>query len=382
MKDADMIKLKLKKLDELVGKEVLDFIYEIYDSETSAFYYTKSGSLDKELLPDIEATYFVLELLDFGGIFKDGYPEFFRERLVPWIKEKQSDADGYFYLPQWGKTSGSRRDRDLNFALETLERFGEKPLYKTPHERFGDASLSKELPEYLKSEAGLLSWLDSMSFDNASIWATGNAISCAKQQIESAGLLDLARSYVLERQNKDTGLFGDGFNFMNSNGTMKLSYLFDESCPFPNLENAIASIIEIIKKTEIPEEVAITFIWNPFVAMNALKASYKNPPEKVTELIYENADALIDFAYNNAKLFKRSDGGFSEYPKRGLGVIQGNAPIGDGSLASDMDGTVIASPRIRDSLYELFGVENTKDYYVDCKDEFIERLKNKPPIIK
>ena len=381
MKDADMIKLKLKKLDELVGKEVLDFIYEIYDSETSAFYYTKSGSLDKELLPDIEATYFVLELLDFGGIFKDGYPEFFRERLVPWIKEKQSDADGYFYLPQWGKTSGSRRDRDLNFALETLERFGEKPLYKTPHERFGDASLSKELPEYLKSEAGLLSWLDSMSFDNASIWATGNAISCAKQQIESAGLLDLARSYVLERQNKDTGLFGDGFNFMNSNGTMKLSCLFDESFPFPNLEKAIASIIEIIKKTEIPEDVAITFIWNPFVAINALKASCKTPPE-VMELIYENRDALIDFAYNNAKLFKRKDGGFSEYPKRGLGVIQGNAPIGDGSLASDMDGTVIASPRIRASVYELFGIENTKDYYVDCKDEFIERLKNKPPIIK
>jgi len=382
MQNADMIKDKLRKLDALVGQEVLNFIYDIYDSKTGAFYYTKSGSLDKELLPDIEASYFALEVLDSGGIFKDGYPEFFREKLVPWIKEKQSDDDGYFYLPQWGKTSGSRRDRDLNFALEILERFGEKPIYKTPHERLGDATLSKNLPEHLTSEKGLIKWLDSMSFDNASIWATGNAISCAKQQIESASMLDIARRYVLERQNKDTGLFGDGFNFMNTNGTMKLSYLFDESFPFPSLEKAIASIIEIIRNTEIPDEVAITFIWNPFVAINALKASYKNPPAKVTELLYENADLLIDFAYKNAQLFKRSDGGFSEYPKRGLGVIQGNARIGDGSLASDLDGTVIASPRIRASLYELFGIENKKDYYIACKDEFIERLRSKPEMHK
>ena len=32
MQNADMIKRKLKKLDELVGKDVLDFVYEIYDS--------------------------------------------------------------------------------------------------------------------------------------------------------------------------------------------------------------------------------------------------------------------------------------------------------------------------------------------------------------
>ena len=376
------IKEKIKKLDRLVGKEVLDFIYEIYDSETGAFYYTKSGSLDKELLPDIEATYFALEVLEWGGIFKDGYPDFLREKLVPWVKEKQSDVDGYFYLPQWGKTTGSRRDRDLNFALEILESFGEAPLYKTPHERFGDAALSRELPEYLKSKEGLISWFDSMSFDNASIWATGNTISCAKKQLESAGLLPLARSYIVEKQNKETGLFGDGFNFMNSNGTMKLSYLFDENFPFPHLEKAISSIIKIIKTTEIPEDVAITFIWNPFVAMNTLMASYKTVPESVMRLIYENADTLIDFAYNNALLFKRCDGGFSEYPERGLAAIQGGVKIGDGSLASDMDGTVIASPRMRASVYELFGVENTKDHYAQLRDEFLDKLKNKPATVK
>jgi hypothetical protein len=100
------------------------------------------------------------------------------------------------------------------------------------------------------------------------------------------------------------------------------------------------------------------------------------------ELIYENADALIDFAYGNALLFKRDDGGFSEYPEKGLAVIQGDAKIGDGSLAGDMDGTVIASPRIRGSLYELFGVENTKDHYAPLRDEFLDKLKNKPATVK
>ena len=109
MKSCDLLQGKLKRLDDLVTSDVLDFIYDVYDKESSAFYYTKSGTLDKELGPDIEATYFSLLVLEAGGIFKDGYPDIFRERLVPWVKAKQSAEDGYFYLPQWGKTSGSRR---------------------------------------------------------------------------------------------------------------------------------------------------------------------------------------------------------------------------------------------------------------------------------
>ena len=382
MYDIDSLSEKVKKLDSLVGKEVLDFLYEVYDSESSAFYYTKSGSLDKELLPDIEASYFSILTLEAGGLFKDGYPDFFKKKLASWIKEKQSEEDGYFYLPQWGKTVGSRRDRDLNFALEVLKRLGETPLYKTPHERFQDAALRSNMPSYLTSEKEFIKWLDSMSYDNASIWATGNAISSAANQIKSAGLLQTAREYILKKQNKETALFGDGLNFMNSNGTMKLSFLFDEDFKFPNLYRAVESIIKIIKNTKIPSDVAVTFIWNPFVALNNIKASYKVLPEDVANLIYENADTLIDFAYNNALLFKREDGGFSEYPDRGLPVIQGAAKIGDGRLESDLDGTVIASARVRESVYELFGIENKKDYYVPYREEFLEKLKNKPAIVK
>ena len=382
MKNSDLLSTKLKKLDNLVTCDVLDFIYDVYDKESSAFYYTKSGTLDKTLGPDIEATYCSLLILEAGGIFQDGYPDFFEERIVPWVKEKQSSDDGYFYLPQWGKTSGSRRDRDLNFALEILNRFNAKPTYPTPHERFKDEKLRSTMPIYLTSEEEFIKWLDSMSYDNASIWATGNAISCAAQQIKSAGLLNCARDYIVKKQNKETALFGDGFNFMNSNGTMKLSFLFDESYPFPNLYKAINSVIEIIKNTKIPSEVATTYIWNPFVAMNNIKASYKVLPAEVEALIYENADTLIDFAYNNALLFKRADGGFSEYPNVGLPVIQGAAKIGDGSLESDLDGTVIASARVRESVYELFGIENKKDYYVPYRKEFIEKLRNKAPFIK
>lgn len=382
MQNTDVIKGKLKKLDALVGKEVLDFMYEVYDAESSAFYYTKSGTLDKELLPDIEATNFSLEVLETGGIFKDGYPAVFREKLVPWVKAKQSEEDGYFYLPQWGKTSGSRRDRDLTFALDILNRFGEAPLYKTPHERFNDEVLYSNMPKHFTDEKEFIKWLDSMSFETDSVWATGNAISSAVGQIKAAGFLSIARSYVTERQNKDTALFGDGLSFMNSNGTMKLSSLFDESYPFPNLYQAVKSIIEIIKNTTIPSDVAITYIWNPFMAINNLKSSYKNVPEEVSGLLYDNADALIDFAYKNALAFKREDGGFSEYTDRGLPVIQGAAKVGDGSLGSDLDGTVIASPRLRGSLYEIFDLEKSTDYYTPYRAEFIEKIQSKAPFSK
>ena len=135
MQNLEILRKKLKKFDKLVGKEVLDFIYDVYDSETSAFYYTKSGSLDKNLLPDIEATYFSLLVLEAGGIFKDSYPDFFKEKLSAWVKSKQCESDGYFYLPQWGKTSGSRRDRDLNFALEIRQKVCYTVVYNEKEHR-------------------------------------------------------------------------------------------------------------------------------------------------------------------------------------------------------------------------------------------------------
>ena len=49
---------------------------------------------------------------------------------------------------------------------------------------------------------------------------------------------------------------------------------------------------------------------------------------------------------------------------------------------SDLDGTLIAGQRLRAYMHSVFGVPASHDYYVQYNDEFWERIKNKPPVVK
>ena len=49
---------------------------------------------------------------------------------------------------------------------------------------------------------------------------------------------------------------------------------------------------------------------------------------------------------------------------------------------SDLDGTLIAGPRLRNTIHSTFGVKASRGYYKEYEAEFWERCKNKPPVVK
>ena len=90
----------------------------------------------------------------------------------------------------------------------------------------------------------------------------------------------------------------------------------------------------------------------------------------------------MNFAVDSALRLKRPDGGFSSNiyfaQKKQQGYLYGLGLPNE----SDMDGTVIAGHLLRESINLAFGVTVSNDYHAGMGDEFWERCKNKPEIIK
>ena len=101
-----------------------------------------------------------------------------------------------------------------------------------------------------------------------------------------------------------------------------------------------------------------------------------NPP------INANGADIVNFAVDSALKLKRPDGGFSSNLDRAQFTQQGFLYGLGLTDESDVDGTVIAGHRLRATINGTFGVTVSKDYDAGLGEEFWERCKNKPKIVK
>lgn len=370
----------LKRCDVLVGKDTLEYYYNLYDPATGGFYYSISSRDAERMTPFAEGTRFVLESLLDGGLT---LPDWYKEKVSAWILPHQDPADGYFYEDLWGKnTAGPRKDRDLTYSADILTRMcGVQPLYPLPQERIRRKSGDASLPEYLAGEREMRAYLDGLDWSVKSIWGTGQKLSSAVSLITAAGLYDFVHEYVKAKQNPDTGLWGEGLGWMNTNGAMKLSAFFrDPAHPYPRMETMIESVLRIYQG-DVPPTSA-TWIWNPFVALNnALHSMGENAGAMREKLLCKGAD-IVNAAIDNAMLLKRADGGFASSIHRATPTQQGYL-FGYGLAdESDMDGTVIAGQRLRSTIHSVFGASCSHDYYREYEEEFWQRLRTKPPVTK
>lgn len=385
------IREALLKFDNLVGEDVLQWLIDLYDPETGAFHYTKSGADTEGFLANAEATEFAMEILRGGGLIEGAYlPDWWADKLGEFIQNNQSEEDGYFYHKQWGKTTGSRRDRDYNYSVILLRYCRKDPLYMLANDRLaasaGDenAEALATAPEYLKSEAAFIKWLDEKNWETDGIWSTGNTISSARSQIVAAGFGETLEKYLIAKQDPDTGMWGSkgDRDWMNLNGAMKLAGTFSKNCPYPNVDKLLDSVLYVASNVPLPSTAAITWVWNPIEALSRAMASQPEIDAELQNRLYENGEKIIDFTYNNCLKYKAPDGGFANQPGKGATTIQGNAAVGLGGNEGDMDGTVITSQRVRSTLYSLFGLKADKTYYVKYRDWFYNELQNKAPIVK
>ncbi len=382
----------LLRCDALAGPEQLDYFYELYDPKTGGFYYSISSRDAEEMTPFAEGTSFVLEALEYGGMTP---PDWYKEKASKWILNHQDESDGFFYEELWGKiTSASRINRDLSYSKDILHICGVKPLYPLPEERIkagaSSSSQSAGFPEYLESEEKMKEYLDSLDWTTKSIWSTGQKLTTAKNLIKAAGLFEFVHDHIVKKQNPDTGLWGggsdaegdgDGYDWMNTNGAMKLSGFFgDEAHPYPNPELAIESIKKIYSGEKPPTQA--TWTWNPFVLLRAILNSNASRAEELRSLLYDVGADIVNRAVDCALKMKRDDGGFAS-GFNGATPRQQGYLFGYGTKTeSDLDGTLIAGPRLRNYIWYAFGLKSSRDYYADKNDGFWERCRNKPEVVK
>lgn len=372
----------LDRLKVLIGEDQLEYFYNLYDPRTGGFYYSISSRDSEEMTPFAEGTYFVISALLSGGMV---LPDWYKDKVSSWILSHQDPDDGFFYEELWGKLTninpGPRINRDLNYSTNIIRICGKEPLYMLPGDRIKKGVESTTLPAYLESRETMLEYLDGLDWSTKSIWSTGQRLSTASGLIKASGYYELVRDYIESRQNPDTGLWGEGLEWMNTNGGMKLScYFANTEHPFPNPEKAIDSVLKIYSG-EVPPTAA-TYIWNPFVLLSRIIGYAGERDRELRGLLYEKGADIVNRAIDCALLLKRADGGFAGSIRRG-GHRQQGFLYGHGLKdESDLDGTLIAGERLYNSIHGVFGSAAPNDYYAHLTESFFERLRIKAPVVK
>ncbi len=387
--DERIIK-ELKRADQLCSRNILYWLASLYDPKTGGFYYSISARDNEGFCPDLESTYQAIYLLQLGGMYETGpvpetiMPKEIQEGFVSFASSLQDKSDGYFYHPQWGKKiTASRQGRDLSWAKGLIGKFGGgKYKYLLPEERIvknRSADVEKpqptSTPEQFTSEKKFIEYLDSMDFENCG-WGAGNELNAQGAQIHAAGFSDLAREYVADKQNKETGLWGKGLNYMATNAAMKLSSRFNVKYPYPNFDKMLDSVIYIIKNEGIP--IYITDVWNPLVTINQAKSTYggiSGMPEELRKKLFDALPEIIRISVDNALLFKKSDGAFGYNRLTGQKTSQGTV-VSTGANESDVNATLAACTSMRSSLWALVDLK-APPIYKNEADYFMSLLMNK-----
>lgn len=375
--------------DEVFTKELLDYIISLYDPETGGYYYSVSARDGIEFLPDVESTKQAFGIFDetelFDAVHPSGgiYPAEAQSKVLRWVQMLQDEGDGYFYHPQWGKgITTSRQNRDLAWSLSIIRRFGGKPLYLTPEERLSAAAearlLSASEENRFESEEAFMARVKSLPWDTDP-YSAGNTVAASKPMITASGYMPALREFVSAKQNKDTGLWGEGLSYDNVNALMKITSLYSEYYPIPMADKIVESVIYVVKNCEA--ETAAT-PWNAVVSVNdVVWQNQKTLSPKMREELKKAVPELVGISSCAIKPFKKPDGGYSWGREKSTATSQ-LAWVSYGLAEGDLNATALCTVCLRDDLYYLAGVKNKPALWNGYRDYFYNRILNAPNVTK
>ena len=369
---------KLLEIEEKIDKKcILDFFISMFDPDTSGFYYAASGRDTEGFLPDIESTAQILSLFP-----EEEMPESLKTKIGTWVQGLQSDEDGYFYHPQWGKEINTeRRERDNTWALGVLKKCGMSPLYETAQQRLNKKAvlLSVDDTNYLDSEENFRAWFSSLDFEN-SPWGEANKLNARFSMISAKGFKALAQELILEKQNRETGLWGaknpPGMDEVSA--VMKLHPYLDS---FPNADKATESIVYVLENYDSIVEDSKAYIlhmYNAFVALGEIAGVCDSG---ALDLIHEKAPSLLDIAYKNTEKFKRDDGGYSYMRDKSISTAM-SVPVSLGLSEGDVNSTTISHFQYITQAYAIIGKSKGSFFTSEEINYFYEGLLNAPSVIK
>ena len=377
------IKRETESLKSLYDEQVIRFLADMYDKETGAFYYAHSARVTEGYLPDVESTAQTLLAFDTfcpeGKTVTDYLPQEMKEKLTRWVQGLEEAKDGYFYHPQWGnQVSASRKGRDLGWARGLLRRFGARALYPTAIDRLQSTGEEKPaVPEFVQSKEAYLAWLKALPWE-VHPYSAGNSINAAAGQIEAAGFIRDTADFLSSIQDPETGLWGAGVNYNTVSALMKVAPVYySAGVEMNHMRKALESCIAVAVSRELSEKTQITFIYNPWCAINSLRGilvQRGEVPVWFDELLYASAAEMIRMTKEKLSVYKKADGGFSYMPDRSSATSQG-APASLGLAEGDVNATTIAVNGVLRNLNQCLGLPHQPAYGEKEVLYFVEVLK-------
>ncbi len=183
----------------------------------------------------------------------------------------------------------------------------------------------------------------------------------------------------MERQNQETGLWGEGLSYDNVNAVMKISSIFSEDCPLPMVDKIVQSIIYVMEH-DVAQTAATP--WNAVTSINsAINQNKGKISEETKKALDEAVPKLIKVCTEAIKPFKKSDGGYSwgvenSSPTSQLAWVSYGLPEGD------LNGTDLCTAFLRADLYKLAGINDRPKVWSKYRDYLYEKISDAPKIVK
>ena len=372
---------ELKLLMKVYDERILEWYANLWDPEIGGFYYSNSARDTEGYLPDIESTVQALNSLQNFEIIgaKKSLPEKMQAKLLEFAKGLQSEDDGYFYHPQWGKNIGiSRRGRDLSWALDVISSLGGETKYPSPLKR-AESPKDSTLPSYLRSIDAFKEYLGKMDLESNS-YSVGNLLQSQTLQIKAAGAeyAEVMFAWLEEHQRPDNGVWQEAVSYHGSNGLMKISLIYSAfGRPLKYATEAMEYAVKVAMCDQF-----IHFccqFYNPLVTIRVLLESLQNSGatearEKAYAKLIEMAPELIKRTKEKVLTCKREDGSFS-YNYDCTAYTSQGAPVAlYGEAEGDVNATAISSSGTFFSLCKVLGIPKAPLFGSKDKEVFTDLL--------
>ena len=405
---------------EIFGKgDLASWLANLYDAKSGGFYYSNSARDNEGFLPDLESTRQAIRLFHVLGIpefygeqITDLYPEDFKKNVIKFVKERQNE-NGYFYHPQWEKeftdSKPNRRGRDLQWACQILEWFGDSPTYDTPlgvrgNGIFADGSKAENYvrrdvsgvaapkeefvtPQLLNKEA-FLKYLSGFDL-NAQPYVVSSLFECESKQIymRDKVLRDMGADYSLceildnwfaERQDPQTGLWTfKSPDTEGINGLLKAAGAYNGiQRAIPNPMKGIESAIEVINGNDPCHTVC--YVLNPWYGINHILLNMRlygdgdSAADKYKKYIFSRAPEMIERTKLRIMEFKKPDGSFSMNKNCSSHISQGHPVAIKDTNEGDVNATNIGTQGIIGHIFDLLNVQRIPVLGLADKMRFFE----------
>ena len=360
----------LRNFESLADENLIKWFASLYDVKSGGFYFTVSARDTVGFGPTIEGTNWVLNVLKTIGIIprttvcpEDVYiPEKFRQGILDFLIPLQNEEDGYFYEPQFGKSvSETKRTRDT-VAADMIVYFGGQCKYLTPSQRvMAQASLQESeeidlstLAEHFQSREKFKEWVYSLDMQNDP-YNAGSELSTAYNMAVRLGYDDIAREFLIETQNKNTGLWGGDADSTGIDGALKVSYYFSrDTVAYPNIDKMLDSVLKIMDEEDMTENIGMARNWNRLAIIDRAMNSYEEIPADVKTKVDESLVKILNQTSEKLKSYRQPDFGYPNYMD-GSTVTASDATVSLGLKEGDTNGTTLAFDCFRTAL-SLAGV--------------------------